>query len=72
MIYKSTTLRNFSCFTILTAKSEKTNIFCNNIIHNFLDKRSHLELKKNHLKSVHWSKYNTWSPKNDYILDTFK
>ena len=29
-------------------------------------------MKKDHLKSVHWSKYNTWSAKNYFFQDNIK
>ena len=67
MIYKSTSLRNFSCFTILTAKSEKQTYFVTTYSTIFRIKEVIWSQKK-----IIWSKYNTLPPENYYFLDTIK
>ena len=67
MIYKPTSLRNFSCFTILAAKSEKQTYFVTTYSTMFRIKEVIWSQKK-----IIWSKYNFLPPENYYFLDTIK
>ena len=67
MMCKPATLRKFSGFTILTAKSEKQTYFMT-IYSTIFWIKEVIWSKKDHLKSVHWSKYNTWFAKITFLL----